>query len=77
MMGNPFFGAMGGGKPNLMQMIQQIKANPAQFLLQSKFNVPQGMSDPNAIVQHLLSSGQISQDQINRAYSMARQIGMK
>ena len=55
----------------LMQALQQFKANPAQMLLQRKLNVPQNMmNDPSAIINHLLQTGQISQDQINAAYQM-------
>lgn len=58
---------------NMMQMIQNIKSNPVQFLLQRKMNIPANIAnDPNAIVQHLLSTNQISQEQVNRAY---QQIG--
>lgn len=57
----------------MMAMLQQLKANPMQFILQRRFNVPQSMmNDPNAIMQHLLSSGQVSQDAYNRAYQMAQ-----
>lgn len=74
-MANPLFNAMGGGN-NLVQMVQQIKSNPMQFLMQRKLNVPQNMmNDPNQIMQHLLSSGQVSQEQMNRAYQMAQQFG--
>lgn len=76
-MANPLYNALGGGKPNFMQMLGQLKANPAQFLMQRKWNVPQNiMNNPNAIAQHLLSTGQISQEQMNRAYQMARQFGV-
>jgi len=58
---------------NPMQMLQALKSNPVQFLMQRKFNIPANMaSDPNAIIQHLLSTNQISQEQVNRAY---QQIG--
>ena len=62
--------------PNMMTMLQQLKANPVQFLLQRKFNIPQNISlnDPNAILNYLVSSGQISQNQINNAYQMAQQM---
>ena len=71
-MSNPFFSAMGGGN-NMMQMLQQLKSNPLQFLAQRRVNLPPGMAaDPQAIIQHLMSTGQISQDQLNRAYQMAR-----
>lgn len=77
-MANPLFHAMGGNQPNMMQMLNQLKANPMQFLAKSKFNIPQNlMNDPNAILNHLVSSGQVSQQAYNRAYNMARQIGGK
>lgn len=59
---------------NMMQMLQIFKANPAQYLLQRKLNVPQSiMNDPNAIIQHLLSTNQISQEAVNRAYQQMGQ----
>lgn len=54
---------------NPMQLIGQLKSNPA-MLLSSKFNIPQGMNDPNQIIQHLLNTGQVSQDAVNRAMQM-------
>ena len=72
-MSNPFFAAMGGGTPGIMQMVKQLRANPLQFLAQRRMNIPQNMTaDPNAIINHLLSTGQVTQDQLNRAYQMAR-----
>lgn len=73
---NPLFNALGGNQPNMMQMLNQLKANPAQFLMQTKYKIPQNMmNDPNAIINHLVSSGQVSQEAYNRAYSMAKQFG--
>lgn len=59
---------------NPIQMLQQLKANPMQFLMQRRFNFPQGvaMNDPQAILNHLVQSGQISQQQINQAYQLAQ-----
>ena len=57
----------------VMGMLQQFKTNPMQFLVQRRFNVPQNIAnDPNAIMNHLLSTGQISQQQVNQAYQMAQ-----
>ena len=57
---------------NLMQMLQQFRANPMQMLSQ-RFNIPQNMSgDPGAILNHLLQTGQISQAQVNAAYQAAQ-----
>lgn len=59
---------------NIMGMVQQFKANPMQFLLQKKLNVPQNvaMDNPQAIMDYLLQSGQINQQQINQAYQIAQ-----
>lgn len=63
---------------NIMQMLGQFKANPMKMLLQRKLNVPQNMmNDPNAIMNHLLQTGQISQSQINNAYQTAQQMGFR
>ena len=59
---------------NPMAMLQQLKANPIQFLLQRRLNIPPNIgNDPNAILNHLVQSGQVSQQQINSAYQMAQQ----
>lgn len=58
---------------NPLQMLQALKANPMQFLMQRRMNLPQGMTDPQAILNHLMQTGQVSQDQVNRAYQMAQQ----
>lgn len=57
----------------MIQMLNQFKSNPVQFLMQRKLNIPQSISgDPNAILQHLLSTGQVNQNQVNQAYQMAQ-----
>lgn len=59
---------------NLMYQLQALRQNPMQFLMQRRFNVPQNIaSDPNAIIQHLMNTGQISQAQYNQAAQMAKQ----
>lgn len=58
---------------NPMQMIQQLQANPIQFLQRAGFNVPNNLNDPNAIIQHLMNSGQISQQRYEQARQMAAQ----
>ena len=48
------FDSMGGNQMNLPQMIQQIRANPAQILRQRGLNIPANMNNPQQIVQHLV-----------------------
>ncbi len=59
---NPFFNAMGGNKqPNIMQQFQQ-------FMNQMKGK------DPNAVIQDMMQSGKITQDQYNQARQQAQQM---
>lgn len=71
-MSNPMIG--GAPQPNLMQMIQQIRSNPMQFIQRAGFRVPQNMTDPNAIIQHLMQTGQISQQRYNQVFQTAQQL---
>ena len=58
----------------LMNMLQSFKSNPMQFFMQHKLNVPQNlMNDPQAILNHLLQTGQVSQDAVNAAYQAMSQ----
>ena len=63
-----------GNFQNFMTQFQQLAANPAQYVV-SNFGIPQNMaSNPDAIIQQLMSSGKISQEQYNSARNMANQI---
>lgn len=64
-MANNLFNTLNSGQPNFMQMLQQLKSNPVQFLAQRKFNLPQNFQGgPQDILQHLVNTGQVSQQQI-------------
>lgn len=65
---------MVGNMKDIMNMYQRFRQNPMQMLNQ-RFNIPQSvnMSDPNSIIQHLLNTGQVSQDQVNNAMRMRNQ----
>ena len=57
---------------DILNVLQSLKSNPMQFLLQKRLNIPQEISnDPNKILQYLLSTGQVSQEQYNAAYQQA------
>ena len=65
------FDALGGQAPmNPMQMMMRLRNNPAAVLKQRGLNVPDGMSDPQQIVQHLISSGQVSNNALQAAMQM-------
>lgn len=60
----------------MMNMVNQLKSNPMSIL--GQFGVPQNIyNDPQAIIQNLMNSGKISQQQYNNAMQMARNMGFK
>lgn len=65
---------MVGNMRDIMNFYNKFKQNPMQ-MLQQKFNIPQNVNvnDPNSIIQHLLNTGQVTQEQVNNAMSMRNQ----
>lgn len=60
---------------NLNSMYNEFSSNPIQFLVKNKFNLPQNISnDPQTIIQHLLSSGQLTQQQLTYAQNLMPQM---
>lgn len=60
---------MAGNINDILNLYQQFKANPLG-MLSMRFNIPQNINNPNDIVQHLLNTGQVSQDQVNNVMNM-------
>lgn len=50
-------------------MLNQIKQNPTA-ILSKRFNIPQNLDNPNDIIQHLLNTNQVSQQQVDNAMRM-------
>lgn len=70
-MPSPIYQQFGNeGNNSLLSMIQQFRNDPLSILAK-KYNLPQDAKDPQQIIQHLLNSGQVSQEQINRAMQIA------
>ena len=59
-----------GQQMNPMQMMSQLRNNPAAMLKQRGLNIPAGMNNPQQIVQHLLNSGQITNSKLQMAMQM-------
>lgn len=60
---------------NFMMMYQQFRQNPASFMMQRGMNVPQNLlNNPNAIIDQLMSNGQLNQQTYNKAQQIARQM---
>lgn len=60
-----------------MEVARAFRQNPIN-ILQQRYNIPQGIdvSNPNAIIQHLINSGQVSQEQVNQATMQMRNYPM-
>lgn len=54
---------------SMLSMIAQFRQNPMSVLSQ-RYNIPPNLTDPNEILQHLLNTQQVSQDQVNRVMQM-------
>lgn len=76
-MNNPLFQMMGGmsGGNNILGMLSQLKQNPLSMLNRAGYNIPGNISSPQQIVQHLVQSGQVNQQQLDYAQQMARMLG--
>lgn len=79
-MANPFFNAfqaasrgatMPRGGQNPMQMLQQLRANPVQFMKSMGYDVPAELANnPLGIAQHLAQSGQLNGTQMQQYQQM-------
>lgn len=56
-----------GNQPNMMN---QLRTNPAAMLKQRGLNIPEGMNDPQQIINHLLQTGQINNSRLQMAQQM-------
>lgn len=56
-------------------MLQQLRQNPAAMLRMRGLNVPQGMNDPQAILNHLTQSGQVNRQWLQSMAQMMSGFG--
>ena len=74
-MSNPVYTALNGSVQspvvNIQNALAQLRSNPAAMLRQAGLNIPDGMNNPQQIINHLLQSGQINQGRLAQAQQMA------
>lgn len=81
MMRNLFGGGQGPGLPgplggiaNLFQKFNRFRQNPVGELMGMNINIPPNIqNNPEAIVNYLRNSGQMSEEQFNQMTQMANQ----
>lgn len=79
---NPYHGAPGGGMPdpfgsmqNMMGQLQQFAGNPLQYMMMRGLNIPANLqNDPGGMIQHLMNTGAMSQQQYNALRQMKSQV---
>lgn len=60
-----------GITPEMMRNeMGRIRADPAAYLQQRGYNIPQGMTDPKQITQYLLQSGQVGGGRLQQVMRM-------
>lgn len=75
------FDSLGGAAQQPQQMtmqdaMRQLQQNPSDMLKRAGLNVPNGMNNPQQIVNHLLQSGQVPQNRLTMAMQMAQRMGL-
>jgi len=63
------------GQKNMQDQLRQLQQNPAAMLRQAGLNVPEGMgNNPQAMVMHLIQSGQVGGPALQRVMPMIQQM---
>ena len=62
--------------PQAFQAFMQFVQNPGAFFQQRGMKMPpqEAMQNPNSLIQYMLNSGGVSQEQYNQASVQARQL---
>ena len=62
--------------PNFQAELRNLQSNPEEFFRKAGVNVPaEMMNDPQAIVMHLLRTGQVKSPALQQIMPMIRQMG--
>ena len=67
---NPLYSQQQMPANNPFAMLDQLKQNPYQLLAQRGFNIPQNLCNPNDILQYLINTNQVTQQQVNNVMTM-------
>ena len=74
------FDKLNGQQPqmNMQDMMRQIQTNPMGMAQQAGYNIPQNLAgNPQAMVQHLIQSGQVGGQKLQQAMQMMQRMGLR
>lgn len=61
-------------QPNLNALYNEFEKDPRQFLMKNHYTIPDSVdNNPQTIIQYLMSSGQLSQNQLMRVQNIIPQ----
>lgn len=61
---------------NMQEQLKQLQSNPKEFIQRTGLNIPEEiMNNPQAMVMHLINSGQVGGPMLQRILPMIRQMG--
>ena len=64
-------------KMNMQDAMRQLQQDPSGMLKRAGLNVPNGMNNPQQIINHLMQSGQLPQSRLTMAMQMAQRMGLR
>ena len=62
---------------DMRQEIGRIRNDPGAYLRQRGFSIPEGLTDPKEITQHLLRSGQVGSGRLRQVMNILGAPGAK
>ena len=72
------FDRINGQQPNMQEMMKQLQSDPGGMAQRAGYQIPQNLyGNPQAMVQHLIQSGQVGGPMLQRIMPMMRQMGLK
>ena len=61
---------------NMQDELRKLQSNPKEFIQKAGVNVPEEiMNNPQAMVMHLIQTGQVSSPTLQRILPMLKQMG--
>lgn len=69
------FDRLNGGGPNMQDLMQQIRNDPRGMAQRAGYQIPENLAgNPQAMVQHLIQTGQVGGTAMQRIMPMIRQL---
>jgi hypothetical protein len=70
------FDRLNGG--NMQSQLQQIQRDPLGMARQAGYQIPENLAgNPQAMVQHLIQSGQVSNPMLQKILPLMQRLGLK